>query len=259
MTQIQRVIKYVAMGLALLLAVAIIGGVVSVVSLFVDADDITAERTVYPISSAVTSLDIEVGAADLTIKQGDRFLVESNLKGLTVREDGDTLTVRHKKGVFRIEHDVVLTVTVPAQTLKQVTIATGAGRLTVDALSADVVELELGAGEVTINDLTVSREGQIDGGAGKLTVNGGKLHDLSLNMGVGQLSLTGELIGECEMDLGVGETNFILQGGKDKYTLDIEKGLGDVSVDGTDVSRFGNGPNRIDIDGGVGAICIDFE
>lgn len=261
MTPMQKIIKYVATAFAVLLALSIIGGIVSVVGLFAGSDEVgvSAEMAIYPISSAITSLNIEVDAADLTFKRGDTFFVESNLKGLIVREKGDTLTIKHKKELLRVERNVVLTISIPEQVFEQVDITTGAGRLTADSITAEVLDLELGAGEVMIGSLTATREADIDGGAGKLTVGGGKLHDLSLNMGVGQLNLTGELIGDCEMDLGVGETNITLLGNKEDYALVIEKGLGSVSVEGTDATRFGNGSNRIDIDGGVGAIRIDFE
>jgi DUF4097 and DUF4098 domain-containing protein YvlB len=261
MTRTQKIIKYIAMAFASLLAVGIIGGIVSVVSLLTiaDEDDVAKELTTYQITSTVTSLDVEVDAGDLTIKQGDTFAVESNLRRLTVREENGRLIIRNKEERLRVDRAAVLTVYLPIQALNQVRITTGAGRLTVDALMAEVLELEFGASEVMFGSLTATRKADIDGGAGKITIGGGKLCDLSLNMGVGQLNLTGELIGDCEMDLGVGETNITLLGNKEDYALDIEKGLGSVSVEGTDATRFGNGSNRIDIDGGVGAIRIDFE
>ena len=53
-----------------------------------------------------------------------------------------------------------------------------------------------------------------------------------------------------------------LIGNKDDYKLDLEKGLGSITVDGKDVSDFGssgNGTNKVDISGGIGAINVRFE
>ena len=51
-------------------------------------------------------------------------------------------------------------------------------------------------------------------------------------------------------------------GNKDDYKLDIEKGLGNITVDGTSVSNIkgqGNGNNSIEISGGIGAINLKFK
>ena len=55
-------------------------------------------------------------------------------------------------------------------------------------------------------------------------------------MGLGQLNLTSALTGDCNLDSGVGEMNVTLLGSKDDYELDIEKGIGNITVDGKNVS-----------------------
>ena len=64
------------------------------------------------------------------------------------------------------------------------------------------------------------------------------------------------------MDLGVGESNITLIGSKEDYKLDLEKGLGNISVDGANVSDYGssgNGTNKVEINGGVGSINVEFK
>ena len=91
---------------------------------------------------------------------------------------------------------------------------------------------------------------------------GGALHNLDLDMGVGKLNLTSALTGKSDFDLGVGESNITVIGNKDDYKLDIEKGLGNITVDGTSVSNIkgqGNGNNSIEVSGGIGAINLKFK
>lgn len=265
MTVFQKVIKYLALAFAVFLTVSILGGILSVLGLFggIFTDAVSEDLQTYTVSSEITSLDISVNAAGLCIKQGEQFSVESNLEHLTVKEKDGTLLLRETTKFARTYNGAVLTLYVPAGTVFQsAAVQTGAGKLDIGTLSAGKIRLELGAGEVIIGSLTADLDADIDGGAGKITISGGSLHDLDLDMGVGQLNLTSALTGESELDLGVGESNLTLLGDQDDYRIDVEKGLGSVTVDGETVSglnSFGGGQNRVEINGGVGSIHLNFK
>ncbi len=270
MTTFQKVVKYLAFVLAIFLVAAIIGGILSAIGLFggfFEGEDLTGELKTYPVNGEIRNLEIEVNAADLRIKEGEAFSVESNLKNLKVEEKNGHLTVKDTtknslwgSGSYK---DPVLTIYVPKGTVfENIDLTTSAGRLTVDTLSAESIFLELGAGEVTIEKLIATRYADIDGGAGQVTVKGGTLNGLDIDMGVGELNLTSALSGDCRLDMGVGESNITLIGSKEDYRLDIEKGIGSISVDGKDLSDYGssgNGACRVEISGGIGAINVRFE
>ena len=189
--------------------------------------------------------------------------VESNLKHLKVEEEGGLLTIQETKIFTGTYSGAVLTVYVPAGTLfDNVNFTTGASRLTIGNLSSGTLDFELGAGDVSIDSLVATKSADIDGGAGRITITGGALKDLDLDMGVGQLNLTSALTGNCQLDLGVGESNITLIGSKENYKLDLEKGLGNISIDGVNVSDYGssgNSTNKVEIDGGVGSINVEFK
>lgn len=264
MTKFQKIIKYAALAMAIFLSVSIFGGILSavgVVGIFFDSDAVLENVKTYTVSDNITKLEIEIGAADFAIKQAGTFSVESNLKNLTVTEKNGTLIIKEKKRLGTY-NGAVLVLNIPADTVfEKAEITTGAGRLTAEALWANTLKLELGAGEVNIKSLIAKTKADIDGGAGKITISGGSLYNLDLDMGVGQLNLTSALAGNSELDLGVGESNLTFIGGKDDYAVDIEKGLGSITVDGKNFSNYSStdGQNRIDINGGVGAINIDFK
>lgn len=270
MTSLQKVIKYLAMGFAVFLTVSIIGGILGAVGLFggfFGGGSITGEMKTYSVSADVQELDIEIGAADVYIKEGDAFSLESNLKDLKVDEKNGTLTIKDSSKIklsgSSSVKDAVLTLYIPKQTVfDNVRLSTGAGRLTVDALHSQSLDFDLGAGEVSIGNLVAEKSADIDGGAGRITVSGGELCSLDLDMGVGQLNLCSALSGSCKLDLGIGETNVTLIGSKDEYKLDIEKGIGSISIDGKSVSDYGSsgtGDRKVEINGGVGAINIEFK
>ena len=266
MTTAQKVIKYLAIAFAIFLTVTIIGGILSTVGLlggFFAGDAVSEDMKTYSVTSEIRNLNIHINAADLSIKEGDAFSVESNLKHLKVEEKGDVLTVEETKKFSGTYNGAVLTIYVPAGTVFDNTnLTTGAGRLTIENLASGTLGFELGAGDVSIAALVATESADIEGGAGRITICGGALKDLDLEMGMGQLNLTTALTGDCQLDLGVGETNITLIGNKDDYKLDMEKGIGSISVDGKDVSDYGssgNGMNKVEINGGIGAINVLFK
>ncbi len=266
MTNFQKTVKYIAMAFAIFLTVSIIGGILSMFGLFggfFGGAAVAEDKKTYSVSSEIQSLEVKINAADFTIKQGESFSVESNLKHLTVEDKNGVLTIKETKKFANTYTGAVLTLYIPADTVfEKVNIITGAGRLTADSLSASTMNFELGAGEVTIDTLVATSDIDIDGGAGKITVSGGALHNLDLDMGVGQLNLTSALTGDSDFDLGVGESNITIIGNRDDYKLDIEKGIGNITVDGASVSNIkeqGNGNNSIEVSGGIGAINLKFK
>ena len=275
MTTLQKVIKYLALAFAIFLTVSIVGGILSAVgllgSLFSDDDaewgDVIGETKNYTVSSEISDLNIQINAADFYIKEGNGFSVESNLKNLEVDEKNGCLTLKDltkiKLNGSNAYENAVLTIWVPVGTVfDNVNIKTGAGRFTVDSLSAATIGFELGAGDVTISKLIAEKSANIEGGAGRITISDGAIKNLDLEMGLGQLNLTAALTGDCNLDSGVGEMNVTLLGSKDDYELDIEKGIGNITVDGKNVTDFGssgNGANEVDIHGGVGAINVRFN
>ena len=266
MTTLQKVIKYLAIAFAIFLTVAIVRGVIGAVGLVGDLfteEAATEDMKTYSVTGQIRNLDIEINAADISVKEGNAFSVESNLKYLKVEEKGGVLTVKENRRFSGTNTGAVLTVYVPAGTVfDNVNLTTGAGRVTVEKLQSGTLDFELGAGEVSVGFLSASRSADIEGGAGKITISNGVLKNLDLEMGMGQLNLVAALTGDCQLDLGVGETNITLIGKREDYRLELEKGLGSISVDGKEVTDFGssgNGSNKVEINGGIGAIRVQFD
>lgn len=265
MTNVQKVIKYCALAFAIFLAVAIIVGIcgsVFIVGNVVSGDKNVGEIRSYDVSADIHSLEINISAANFTVESADEFAVKSNLKSISVEEKNGTLFITEKKKINRLYDEAVLTLCVPDGTFfERVSITTGAGKFSVDSLSTQQLIFNLGAGDVNIKYLAVTSSADIEGGAGRITVLDGYINDLDLEMGAGQLNLTSSLTGDIEFELGVGESNITVKGNRDDYGLDIDKGLGTVTVDGEAVSSIDvnkNSRHVIEIDGGVGAINLDF-
>ena len=224
---------------------------------------VLGDSQTYEITSDIHSLDIQINAADFKIELGDEFSVESNLKYLSVSEKDGILKIVDEAKSNSNYSNSTLTLYVPNGTVfNDVDIKTGAAKMTVDTLSANSIELKLGAGDVQFESLNASAEVDIEGGAGQITIVSGTLNDLSLEMGMGELNLTAAVLGDSDLKFGVGESNLTLIGTKDDYNVDVDKGIGNITVDGKTVTAFGssgNGQNHIEIEGGIGTINLKFQ
>ena len=268
MTSLQKVIKYCAGAFAVLLSVSIIGGICSalgMMSVFFDGDEeIAGEMMTYEVSNEVEKLDVDISAASFRIVNGDSFSVESNHKHLNVKEKNGTLRIFEDKVRFGVSSEgISVVLTVPDNySFENAVISAGAGKVDIDVLSANTLDLDLGAGETKINRLDVYGGAEVDSGTGKLTIMDGEMNDVSMDIGVGALDFTGKLTGNCEVDYGIGNAELTLLGNSEDYRIELDKGVGGATLDGqamSDGSVYGNGQNRIDIDGGVGNIRIQFE
>lgn len=219
---------------------------------------------VYPIEEEISSLSLNLSGAELKIKSSDKFSVESNHKYISVSAENAKLCINETKKLFSVyPKGVTVILNIPEGfVFDEATVETGAGKVEIDSLSADTLKLSLGAGKAEIGNLTASSRADIDGGAGKLNIDGGQLCNLKLDMGVGELTLKSHIEGQSRLDFGIGETKLTLLGSREDYKIEIDKGIGEAKLAGEsmrDDSVYGAGENRIEIDGGIGAINIGFS
>lgn len=272
MTGVQKFIKYCALALAAVIVVGIFSAVYSIGSaVFGIADNIHSTDTAldtakeFSPTEQVTEIYIDIIAADLTLKTGDTFAAETDSEYISFNQDGGRLEIKEKKHSLigdSTAEKLVLTLPKDGLQLKKAEINAGAGRINIEYLNAETLNMQLGAGEVSLSDLTVTDSCKINGGAGKITVTAASINDLELDMGVGELNMTAALFGESSLDCGVGEVKLTLLGKIQDYRLDIDKGIGSATVDGSAVNNeysFGSGQNELEIDGGIGSIDINFN
>lgn len=276
MNAVQKVIKYLAMAFAIFLSVSIIGGIITGLTgvsyilsggdndLFGRGNEAVGDMQVYPIEGEISSLSLCIGGAELKIQTADTLSVESNHKYISVKtEDGQLCISETKKLLTTHPGGVTVILNIPEGfVFDEATIETGAGKVEIDSLSADILKLSLGAGKVEIRNLTANARADIDGGAGELKIDGGRLCNLELDMGVGELTLKSRIEGKSRVTYGIGDTKLTLLGSREDYQIEIDKGIGDAKLEGESIpddSVYGTGENRIEIGGGIGAIHIDFS
>ena len=268
MTQKQKIIKYCAIALAVLLIASIVVGILQTISamklLFGGKDGDLGEMKSYGTFDDVRNLKISLSAAQLEIKSGEAFSVESNSEKFTVQCKNGNLTLKDTRRSVFWGNSAVITVilTVPEGfVFDRVDIEAGAGNVTISDMTAKRFCMELGAGNVDIRTLSVTEETEIEGGTGQLRFTSSTLRDLEMGLGVGSLTMEARLLGDAEIECSVGTAEILLLGDRSDYRIELEKGLGDVTLNGEAVSgfkTFGDGRNELEIHGGVGSISVSF-
>lgn len=265
MSTFQKIIKYLAMAFAISLIVSIISGICygigSVSFIFAsDTEDITKE---FESFSGANALYADLDGAELVIKQGDTLKAEADSEYISCRQDGNRILITEKSHRLfgRNNKSRKVTVYIPENLVfDEAEISVGAGKVTAETINSKKLSLDIGAGEMIIDSLNVTDEAEIDGGAGSIKIADGSITNLDADTGMGEFILCARLSGSSEIDHGIGEADISLVGDESDYTITINKGIGEATLDGKSVSSgdYGNGASSIDIDCGIGEINVGF-
>lgn len=193
------------------------------------------------------------------IKVGDKFKVETNNKYVSVNKEEDKIYIKEKKhSLIKKDSDSDITIYIPKNMFRRVDLHAGSGQVYIETLQTEKLEFELSAGITRIENLIVSEEAYIDGGSGNININGGKIHNLDLELGVGKFILNSDLTGSSNIDGAVGSLEINLNRNLNDYTIEFEKGLGSATLNSEPLQEgiIGNGKHYIEIEGGVGKIEI---
>lgn len=275
MTTAQKVIKYLATAFAVFLIITIISAILSggyallsALGLIHINKDIVTEnlKVISKEVKEVTTLKIDLAYTNLDIKTGDDFKVETNNSKITFEENNGSVKIKEENRNWlkndNISSDLIICIPEDMIAIDETKIQTGAGKINIEKLNTQSLYLELGAGDVYIENVIATGETKIDGGVGKTELKSCEINNLKASLGMGEFTFSGKLAGKSEIDSGVGAINIDLIDNKNNYKIDVSKGLGNVTLDGQKLETdrvYGIGENYLDIDGGIGEIKIDFE
>ena len=261
MTAFQRVIKYLAIALAIFIIFSIfsvIGELGSgIFGFLLNRTNTTIVDTI-DINNNITSIDIDLKYANLDIKKSDTFKVEISNKKINVEEKNDKLIIKDstKKFISNTKETVILYL--PDYELNDFLLKIGAGDLNIEYLITNNLNLDLGVGKTNI-DYIESTKSKIETGVGKLNINDGILNNSDIDIGVGKAVVRVILTGDNTIDAGVGETTLELIGNKNDYKIKFNKGIGNIKYNNENVannSTIGDGNTTIRIDGGIGNFIV---
>lgn len=224
MNTAQKIIKYFAIAFAMLLIFSIFSGIIFGGFGLLTASNFLKTSNNAELSCSATEvpcLKISLAFADLEIKSGDSLSASSNYDKIEIKQSDGELLIAERNGELFSDKSRKVTVYVPTDVeLKIVEIKGGAGRIEAEALKVDTFDASLGIGETVIKSLDAKTA--------------------KLSTGIGKLSLN-------------------LVSPKDDYEIKAKKGIGKLTINGSDVSGsepYGSGERKVEVSGGIGDISI---
>lgn len=273
MTSSKKIIKYIAIALAIFLIFEILIGIISGSYIILNSLNIINQdeniiiddyKTLINNLEQVSNLKIDFEYTNLYIKEGENFKIKTNNKKIKIISNDNSISIKEENKYILSSKNLEsnLVIYIPKDiTLDLLNIETGVGKINIEQLNTKKLYLELGLGEVLLKNVVATSNTFIDGGVSKTELINCNFNNLKIDLGVGEFNFNGILTGKNEIDSSVGLTNITLDNKKENYTIDLSKGLGNIVVDYEKFESdgiYGNGNNYLKVDGEIGEININF-
>lgn len=125
-------------------------------------DDSKPEIKTTISNQGFNKLAVSVAISDISVKYGDKYKVEyagpKNLKPTVNRKNGALTIKQSASGIHHINGDPTITITVPKQLLKDVTLSTNDGDIEITNLKAPHGKIDTNDGDINISKL-ISKNG----------------------------------------------------------------------------------------------------
>lgn len=211
------------------------------------------------------NLEIKMYAGQMEILEGEKFSFETNIPEIKTKLEGDRFLIVDNRKRSTVDSGVVKVFIPKGKTFDTVRIESGAGNFKLNGLQCKKLDLKVGAGKMTLENLTVTESANIDSGAGKTTFNDCNINNPAISIGAGYFEYYGILYGKIQIDHGLGKALFNIDGKKSDYSIQTDSGLGTMKIDGEPLSddlinKFNpKADNKILIESGIGKIELDFN
>ena len=249
---------------------------------------------IYPVGEyAIDNLELNIDASDLIIKyeNTDKFTITvENEDEHDCRIDGDTLkfeAIGHSEAIIKKLRAKVTMVFPENYKFNDVKITLGAGRMKAGYLKSKELFVEVGAGSVEVNTLSVDGDALLTVGAGNMEVESlNAVKNAELRVEAGNMEVNGietesadivceagrfegenvKLSSNAKIECGAGSVSLDMMHQKEDFNYDLECSVGSISFgdekcSGLDRERRieNNADKEFDIECSVGAVEIEFE
>lgn len=245
-----------------------------------DSESTSGEAASGTLGDGVTvrKLLIDTSLVSLTVKPHSKAVFEYTISGepeiiasvSIVNRDVLKITSRKKNAFWGRSYPKGkrITVYVPHNAVfDQVSLSAGVGEVLLEGITAqNGLSLDTGVGEVELRSVTASKV-TAHTSIGTVRFKDCVFTDTEIRSGMGELYFSGKLHGTTTISAGVGEATLHLQDRREDYVINVSAGIGEVSIDGRQVSsgilpavnETGNKAHRLNIRSSIGEVSVRFD
>lgn len=245
-TSTHRGFPFFSVGMIVVGTVMLIGGAVfygtSDRSKYTSANITTVSEVVDLGKTDSVKIDMGAGKLEVRTSSDNSIHIEGNVpKNYVIKESGGTLLVDLDTGwninfnIFDIGSSTVNAVLyLPEKEYKKLDLEVGAGEITVSDIKCKEASFDSGAGEITADGIYCTGKVKVDIGAGDITLTDSAAGGLDVDIGAGDFNFDGEVNGDIDVDTGAGDCEIALTNNEEefnkKYSIDTDTGVGDVKI-----------------------------
>lgn len=198
----------------------------------------------------ITSLDIDIGMGSFILVKGDEFALSTD--GII----NDKFSYEVKDGCLYVgyspefnllsldfnftasDKDSSIILTVPKDDFDSVTLNMTAGDVFVNEITAKNLTTKVSAGSMYLESVYAD-SASFKMTAGDFTVSNSTVKNAAISMTAGDMLFSDcKLYGDNSIKMTAGELNMSLIGDRADYKINIDKALGDVYINGTDMGEY---------------------
>lgn len=226
--------------------------------------------TVYPDSGTVIKeLDINLGGCSFETRiseTGEFYVKSSGMQKIQVYEERGVLYIKSVNTRLKLTSDfgTVILYVPEGQYYDEVNIELGAGKMTFDDLDAKKISLEVGAGAILCKSITAEKL-KASVGMGQIELKEMDIDELDAEIGMGEFLGTGIVNKSADLECSMGNLDLKLDGSKQDYNYKLDAAAGNVDIgrdsfSGLATSRWidNNAARTLNIKCSMGNISIRF-
>lgn len=227
----------------------------------------------YSVGSDVNRIDIELGGYILDTaysEDGNYYISTNNADKIQCYAENGILKLTAvnsstRWGVGNIGERQI-TLCIPKDGfIDSLELELGAGQVTLNGINAGEVSLEVGAGQIFVNNIK-AQELEVSVGAGQVELEGVDVDMLDAEIGMGELTGTADIRKSADLECSMGNMELTLIGSQQDFNYQLEVAAGNIEIGRNSYSglaneqKVNNGADKdLTIECSMGNITIEFE
>ena len=223
-------------------------------------------------STNIQKIDLQIKTRNIVIKSGDieSISYEGILDTDEIKVDQEKLKIEdHSKLLKNVNKNVTLEIIIPNRLIHEIEVENKTGDVTLQGIETNELSLELGVGDIELEEVTIHSETEIKGGTGDIQVKDSTFYSkFDIEEGAGDIAFIGELMGNVKINCGIGDVKLEVDNHRDNYHIVAEGGVNSLKIDGEKMGgslatqyndNYENNRFDMKLEVGVGDVQVNFN